>query len=129
MVVLIPPFCTYFGIKSAGRFAALILVIKVRKGIVGCAFWTNCSVCCLVMSRENLWRSSDWEVTHSKTGFSTPPHTDSMCSTVQFVHNNAVRNSELSLFLSTSLFDILVCGCDIPSVGVNVIDDDDLRRQ
>ena len=22
-------------------------------------------VCCLVMSRENLWRSSDWEVTHS----------------------------------------------------------------
>ena len=48
------------------------------------------AVWCLLMSKENLWRSSGWEVTHSKTGFSTPPCTDSMCSTVQFVHNDAV---------------------------------------
>ena len=57
VAVLIPSFCTYFGIKSAGRFAALILVIKVRKGIVGCAFWTNLNKCCLVfgdVKREPL---------------------------------------------------------------------------
>ena len=61
VAVLIPPFCTYFGIKSAGRFAALILVIKVRNGIVGCDFWTNSQMLCA----ENLWRSSDCEVIHS----------------------------------------------------------------
>ena len=101
MAVLIPPFCTYFGIKSAGRFAALILVIKVRKGMVGCAFCTNLYRCCLLfgdVKREPLEEFRLGSHTQLNWIFNSPLYTDSMCSTVHFVHNNAVRIVALSKY-------------------------------
>ena len=129
VAVLIPSFCTYFGIKSAGRFAALILVIKVRNGIVGCAFWTNFTyllfgVCwCQKRTFGGVQAGKSHTV---KLDFQLPP---ALIACVPLYNLYTMMQSELSQFLSTSLFDILVSECYIPSVGVNVIDDDDLRRQ
>ena len=132
VAVLIPPFCTYFGIKSAGRFAALILVIKVRNGIVGCAFWTNFTyllfgVCwCQKRTFGGVQAGKSHTV---KLDFQLPP---ALIACVPLYNLYTMMQSQLSQFLSTSLFDILVSECDIPSVGVNVIYVNakyDIRRQ
>ena len=64
-----------------------------------------------------------------KLDFQLPP---ALIACVPLYNLYTMMQSELSKFLSTSLFDILVCGCDIPSVAVNVIDFNakyDLSRQ
>ena len=101
VAVLIPPFCTYFGIKSAGRFAALILVIKVRKGIVGCVFWTKVLFavwCC----KERTFGGVQTGKSHTvKLDFQLPP---ALIASVPMYNLYTIMLPELLLFLSTSIY-------------------------